>query len=50
MLIVFYVERSSKEGASLGGLHEWVLHKLFVTHCTDNTLIMNPFAFIKRFL
>ena len=24
-----------------------MLHELFITHCTNGTLIMNPFTFIK---
>ena len=24
-----------------------MLHELFITHCTNSTLIMNPFTFIK---
>ena len=25
-----------------------MLHELFITHCTNGTLIMNPFTFIKN--
>ena len=26
-----------------------MLHELFITHCTNGTLIMNPFTFIQKF-
>ena len=26
-----------------------MLHELYITHCTNGTLIMNPFTFINNF-
>ena len=47
VLIVFCVERPSEETIPRNNFYS-MLHKLFITHCMNGTLIMNSFTFMKN--